>query len=1297
MIAKGLRRLKLVLRLGVIRLVIILLVLLRKTRRWLRIPKLEAMFERMDEFADSGAFFGLQGLFASAAAPDFEAIESDHEELLAQISAFDRIESMTLVAGLLTYPQFHANTVRLELLQALLHRNANGTDKPTRNNIDQWLNKSLLPSWASRMEDPVEDVFISNAVSNIGNSRIFEGIWEANDFWLQQALDALRAFRGTNWGDHLFDRCLALLSLSDALAQRCRLQRYDMGSGSVREPLVLPQQTELNLRGEFTRFWHRALERLGVHADNLRPFIHDNEPAQGAPVRNTLDWHPLVATSDGILVAIPASISPALRRHIIDEIVRAGAVERYEQVLFSNQLYQLFRQGMPALDASRVESHDLPALPADTPVRRQEVAEFDRGKFAHVLFLEDNILNFLQTGVSGILELGDEIVGRLLDHCERCAERLANRPNYSGGLTVAVLGGLGRAFVFAAPHLPSRWYMMGIRLPDLLAIGRVGDTSLLQLWKLSEQQHELLRRGVRIINFSGELNLLGFWRDNGERLLPRSAQSEGIRLVIATDYLANIRRDLREKYNFHAVLRRNPDTWVPVRRKTVNPYFREVVAEPIYVDEEDVLRGRLRGVVETDQRPWWVSSTQRHANEFHRDLQFRIWEATLSWMQRIADVGEQFVSTVAGPIEVLLRFDQMDTWTSPHIETLPKPGGELEVAVLRRIAAIQVRFPVSFFRWFARPENIAERKLVRACLIGIGALGRYRLDSAHLDELVEQIAQNSEARFFHLMYAQDYRAHASSSSGIKPSLIREGDVNFACVGLSQRLLHELEAKEITGHASCNRFLHVVVDDCWEKLRAKLAELDRCSIIERSLQNVEAIELDKDRWQMTASALLAVHKDKQDVISVANARESNRAAAALVSRIVCELAICTSPVAGGRPSNDADFQSILALTELLIYSAHSSDALQYALTPARIGMFPNGEFVVDDAYQQNVMLPYISEHSTEVFTSYARSYSDYFKKGTDSSGNPKSEFPSGFVEAFSAEYGLTPDELALAYRKLEHDAMAEGKLVVLRSGKRFRQTLVGPDLPTSSVEALLANFSLLPRERWDQAPAGFTNKDWYPWRYRRRLSLVMRPFLQIQDSEENIMFAPALVRDSIELLFYRLLTGRLPADDFFSPQMRSWTGKITRIRGEEFEEAVAKELRARGLQAIASRPMTEFGADASYGDLDTLGWNIDGSVFYALECKRLRFARTVSEVGEQLREFRGEEMDRLARHLRRGEWLKQNTATLRRISKTNSSTVKIIPGLVTSTVVPMQFVSGLPLQADRIVALSRLRQWIESKA
>jgi hypothetical protein len=42
-------------------------------------------------------------------------------------------------------------------------------------------------------EDRNEDVFVANVVNETGNHRIFGGIWESSDYWLQCMLRVLPA------------------------------------------------------------------------------------------------------------------------------------------------------------------------------------------------------------------------------------------------------------------------------------------------------------------------------------------------------------------------------------------------------------------------------------------------------------------------------------------------------------------------------------------------------------------------------------------------------------------------------------------------------------------------------------------------------------------------------------------------------------------------------------------------------------------------------------------------------------------------------------------------------------------------------------------------------------------------------------------------------------------------------------------------------------------------------------------------------------------------------------------------
>jgi hypothetical protein len=125
-------------------------------------------------------------------------------------------------------------------------------------------------------------------------------------------------------------------------------------------------------------------------------------------------------------------------------------------------------------------------------------------------------------------------------------------------------------------------------------------------------------------------------------------------------------------------------------------------------------------------------------------------------------------------------------------------------------------------------------------------------------------------------------------------------------------------------------------------------------------------------------------------------------------------------------------------------------------------------------------------------------------------------------------------------------------------------------------------------------------------------------------------------------------------------------------------------------------MTEFGAPAEMGDVDVFAWDpIDDCVFI-IECKRLQFARTIGEIGEQLRKFRGEARDELTKHLVRSQWRLDHLDCVRQCIHLSYQDLTMLPLMVTNTLVPMQFVDGLPLANSRIVPFSCLEFIIRSQ-
>ena len=84
----------------------------------------------------------------------------------------------------------------------------------------------------------------------------------------------------------------------------------------------------------------------------------------------------------------------------------------------------------------------------------------------------------------------------------------------------------------------------------------------------------------------------------------------------------------------------------------------------------------------------------------------------------------------------------------------------------------------------------------------------------------------------------------------------------------------------------------------------------------------------------------------------------------------------------------------------------------------------------------------------------------------------------------------------------------------------------------------------------------------------------------------------------------------------------------------------------GWQAGRGILMTGFGARDSLGDMDVLAWREACPKLIAVECKRLRCAKTVAEIGDQLSDFKGESGDHLAKHLDRVRWIDEHIEQVR---------------------------------------------------
>lgn len=239
------------------------------------------------------------------------------------------------------------------------------------------------------------------------------------------------------------------------------------------------------------------------------------------------------------------------------------------------------------------------------------------------------------------------------------------------------------------------------------------------------------------------------------------------------------------------------------------------------------------------------------------------------------------------------------------------------------------------------------------------------------------------------------------------------------------------------------------------------------------------------------------------------------------------------------------------------------------------------------------------------------------------------------------------------------------------------------LSLDSSKAFIRTFSIKHRPAWDKPPPGFTNKDINPWRFRRRLSATARPILVFGERDnDRVLFGVGALRLGFAYLLERSERGHLPQEFFTSVEMKQYIGAVNSERGHAFARSVSDQLREKGWEVRSEVQMTELGATAKLGDVDVLAWKSDGEI-QIIECKRLQLARTVAEITEICRRFRGEAKDELDKHVQRVNWIMENTEGLTRVVGFVPELDHIDNRLVTNTHVPMMYLESLPIDADKI--------------
>lgn len=1219
----------------------------------------DAMLESMAGFLGQGA--------------TAQAVLLAHPELGRQLAKLDSIKTAASVGGLLTHPGFQSNQVRIEALVHLCLCVGGGTRAPSESFLIQAF--KAAGTVHGHLEDPPEDIFVGNISSKRGNYLVLEGLWESATFHLQLFVDLVDSFPdGTDWLSNLADSVHALLKISDIVCRRAGLEPNGLGSekGHVTLPRKWAEQSsQLRARVHVTP---NELANAGIQPYFLGPFLFHRGSRERALTQlagNTdLERAPLVRNGDDLWLVLPNAVSVAIRRLLLMQLAigpNRSAFLRHWSRCYSQTLSEtpVIGQGSAVIEVR----------PQDWGAASFMVREVDVGRHLVVAFVMDTLVDFEEDQLAGTF-LPDEIltdaVSQAVAQCQANAEAQAK---FRSGVVLLVGCGVGRSL--ALPDVLKRqgWRVQGISAADYCTLGWTNDMEPLHLWRLLDMEQQLVDMGVILHNINGLLNMFGWARGLEGHLVPHASMpADALGQPEAQLFISqNALRELRHK------------TAVAMDRH-MEPYvdgsWRQVLDDSRRKEPKRELRvygslsesGPPLGVTISSIRPWWWQLVAEEDGKQHGS--YDLWRMMGEWLARMKEPLEaKFGDRLgAGPLLVRCAFSAPP---NPGIDGETVPGSlddaltGVTATVSREERAVTLKFGSNFHRALFNPENIAERELVRTLARAVADLAG--ADASLADVVTSQVVRNPQARHVHRLQARGVRDYLQSLIDEDVVVITDFDSAASKLGLGWRARARSDGTAINGKTECLDYLRKLVTSLEDRLLNSLREFSRTALITRILTNYEAASASRDRWHRTAAANLAMAVDRDEALRNMREHEFRLNAVYQASRNLIEMAVCECPVQGAAPGA-LDLSRLMAGAAEIFHYGGWSDLIRWDFMPADLVVRPLGDVHGNLDFLDTVLRKFADVSSQYRFEASADEYERHFEapRPADSGG-----FGEHFLTAWESDFGFSIDDARQFTDALDDLAVASRSPVCSTSRSRLLEL---PGAP-SKAALVLDFFTLAHRDQWREVPVGFDVKDIQPWRFRRALSSLRRPMIQVSSGvDPEFIFAPGMVREGLASTMSNYYEGAYP-DRHLGRAMRSYVGFARRRDGAAFNEDVAHALREHGWEVETEVPLTKIlrrTLDRNYGDVDVLAWRRGSNRVLVVECKDLQFKKTYGEIAEQLSDFRGEvadgKRDLLRKHLDRYNLLSANDTQVAAYLGLKGAP-NMESHLVFRHPVPMQFVGG----------------------
>lgn len=1151
--------------------------------------------------------------------------------LFSQYNSIDLLKSF---AGLTLLPQNHGKNVRFDELSKRCLRSFK-VDKPAVPfaELETFLNKNYPSHY---LEDPVTNLFTDLVTFYGGDYIIFPGITEGGSYVLSKLLTAIYNWPDSGILDQFKTNCrhatLLILNLSDKVANRLGHSRYNFEE--IENDLISFPSTarfeELKLAVTFTEEeMEQLLQEESIALEALAMFVLDiNNPdlANGHIEESPLLTKPIIHHNGEYIIISPATLSYALVDFIHSEASLSGSLPAVSNA-YHNVIWNYTQLHLKQLDFSLVE---IPAISENTdPTIRESIYRFDDDKLAFV--------QYLTSGETANQERKQQIINDTLA-----------QPEFAGHqfMDISLISSMGRDLFFMYGRTENS---LSIVMPiyDFDTLVKLREHNAIDLWNFANARDSQIPDS----NMFGAsfLDVFKVYKENDDSFYVSDAAA-GVILHVEPGYAGSLYQEAKILTDEHSIQRL-------IEGRLANiPVTRKDKYAPIYCSLDELSAGELNLAVGGFPQPVWISPNK---NSFDipaaaRGLYFEMTDAIAYWLWQCQEfINADLALLIPTPIAFRFEFDQEERFNPIERNLERDPALASHFTVSHEDNTISISIPPSIIPYLYGADNEGERELIRQILQGVNhLLGAQRLpliEAERINQIVDQAAPlGVKKKVFILDSADNLLLDSSHLEGHR--YLQGYNVNTILNSLVPGLgVLCPPIGDITEKATKTKLTRdVVMRVLLPKLQATINQYPNESLLKRLISLNESLIHKREELRVKTPTRIACFVSTEQQTSdlqenLAKLNQTTIAVRCLIEHLAAE------PSTGNKRVSTTTIDELIAIMNAIIDWGSMGDQIEFDLFEIEMGILPSGRIGTSKQLFKEIFDPYHASKSKENVRNALDTFEQVFPQL-----NPieieVSDVPESLDNAFFEEFGISftricevVNDLGIISYQQSSACATMPKNDLFTEINKYDHTYSEEEFNTA-----IDYLSLFNRGKVHRVPVGFDNIDISPWRFNRRLSLLRKPLVLVDNPEDpdnpTVYWGFRQLLSSRMYLYNQCTTNRLRVSE--DGPIQKVLGKLAQQNGKRLVESVLAEFNTDDLIIDSEVPIntkSELKHDKDIGDVDILVIDTSSKIVYSLECKSMAPSRNIKEMIGEVDKLFGSDSEKgwIDKHVERDTWLKGN--------------------------------------------------------